>query len=345
MKLRLLLVAAMMLLTVTVSNATLHQFTCFMDNTNVPIEEGGPSTSTYTGGGTFIYDDVAGTLSTSNFVYFATNVPDLFDFNFGGPGFYSTTVGTMPGPYSSPYSGSLSFPGSIAAVNSAIFAGNMHMFFWYNENSSLQVIRGQLIYQGVLPVELSSFSAVPGTNGVALSWRTETESNNARFILERKSGDEAFSVLTQLNTRSSNGNSSTPLAYSYLDRSALSGVSYTYRLSQQDLDGTVRELRTVTVMAGREPTQAAVVKGERLLGAYPNPFNPTTSISVDLQGLSKANIAVYNMNGELVKSFDVNGGSKMKVDFDGTGLASGSYLVRLTSGNAEFGRQMITLLK
>jgi len=68
---------------------------------------------------------------------------------------------------------------------------------------------------------------------------------------------------------------------------------------------------------------------------YPNPFNPTTTISYALPKAGNVTITVYNLLGEevatLVKGERQEG--RHSVTFDGSLLSSGTYLVRMHSGN------------
>lgn len=68
---------------------------------------------------------------------------------------------------------------------------------------------------------------------------------------------------------------------------------------------------------------------------YPNPFNPTTSVEFAVREERHVRIAVYNRLGaEVAVLVDetVPAGSYV-ADFDATGLASGSYLCRMTAGD------------
>ena len=68
-----------------------------------------------------------------------------------------------------------------------------------------------------------------------------------------------------------------------------------------------------------------------LLGAYPNPFNPSTAINYQLAANSFVELSVYDIQGrlvaELVKGWRDAG--QHEVTFDGSGLASGIYLYKL----------------
>ncbi len=76
-------------------------------------------------------------------------------------------------------------------------------------------------------------------------------------------------------------------------------------------------------------------------GAWPNPFNPRTTISFTLDETQPVELAVYDVSGRLVRLLDagVRQAGPHSVPWDGrdqagTGVASGVYLVRL-SGRQE----------
>lgn len=69
--------------------------------------------------------------------------------------------------------------------------------------------------------------------------------------------------------------------------------------------------------------------------AHPNPFNPTTRLSFALPEAAHAKLSAYDITGRLVATL-VNGwreAGSHEVTFDGSGLASGIYVYRLTAGS------------
>ncbi|MCX6639716.1 MAG: T9SS type A sorting domain-containing protein, partial [bacterium] len=67
----------------------------------------------------------------------------------------------------------------------------------------------------------------------------------------------------------------------------------------------------------------------------PNPFNPSTVISYNLQNSANVNLSVYNIAGRLVEEV-INSRQEAgdhQITFDGSKLASGIYLYRITSGS------------
>jgi len=79
---------------------------------------------------------------------------------------------------------------------------------------------------------------------------------------------------------------------------------------------------------------------------YPNPFNPTTTISFSVPNYDFVSIKIYDINGGLVSTLvedHFNQGTH-SLTWDGTGLSSGQYLVKMESGS--FSKtQIISLVK
>jgi hypothetical protein len=83
----------------------------------------------------------------------------------------------------------------------------------------------------------------------------------------------------------------------------------------------------------------------KLLGNYPDPFNPTTAISFKLQAASYVSLKVYDTAGRLVATL-VNGwrdAGTHEVTFDGSGLASGMYFVKMQAGEYTAVQKMMLL--
>jgi hypothetical protein len=95
-----------------------------------------------------------------------------------------------------------------------------------------------------------------------------------------------------------------------------------------DLDGSFTYSQEVEVNT-EIPTSFSLSQN------YPNPFNPNTKINYSVPFDSKVTISVYSVTGELVMELvndNVSSGS-YSVDFDGSNLASGMYIYKMTAGN------------
>jgi hypothetical protein len=83
----------------------------------------------------------------------------------------------------------------------------------------------------------------------------------------------------------------------------------------------------------------------RLLGNYPNPFNPSSEIRYEINTLAKVQLNVYDVQGRLVEQLvdEVVQPGVHAVRFDGSALASGVYFARLSSANFVQTTKMVLL--
>jgi hypothetical protein len=84
-----------------------------------------------------------------------------------------------------------------------------------------------------LPIELISFSASCEQDQVVLRWKTASEKNNQFFAIERTTDGLNFTEIARI---AGAGNSTTPIAYSFVDIHPATGYAY-YRLHQIDFNG------------------------------------------------------------------------------------------------------------
>jgi|AntRauMFilla1563_2_1112583.scaffolds.fasta_scaffold01319_5 hypothetical protein len=84
----------------------------------------------------------------------------------------------------------------------------------------------------------------------------------------------------------------------------------------------------------------------KLLEAYPNPFNPTTNISFSLGSSSQVLVQVYNITGQKVATLanKTYGKGSYTLQFGALNLPTGIYIVRAVLGNTVH-TSKITLIK
>jgi len=72
-----------------------------------------------------------------------------------------------------------------------------------------------------------------------------------------------------------------------------------------------------------------------LIEAYPNPFNPTTAISIQLSAFSHVTLSIYDVTGSNVATLidGYRNAGAYKSTFDATNLPSGIYFARVMSGD------------
>ena len=158
-----------------------------------------------------------------------------------------------------------------------------------------------------IPVELSYFGAQATIEGVMVKWTTESETENLGFVLERKTDTTEWAEIASYKTNDAllgQGSVEYATDYEYVDSFVEVGETYEYRLGDVDYAGTVtyHAARSVTVTTA---PLAAKVEHFTVLAAYPNPFNPSTTLRYALPQ-TEANytttVQIYDLTGKLVKT-------------------------------------------
>lgn len=189
-----------------------------------------------------------------------------------------------------------------------------------------------------LPVELTSFTVqqIASANTVKIEWVTESELENAYWIVERAEQDMPFEEITRIDGK---GTVSGKTEYIYIDEAVHFGQTYQYRVIDVSFNGvsTVHSAASITVQ---------VPSTSKLAQNYPNPFNPSTRIDYTVNEAQTVKLNVYNVRGQLVSTL-VNGkkeAGSYSVTFNASNLASGIYIYRLQTGSKMFTKKM-TLIR
>ena len=83
----------------------------------------------------------------------------------------------------------------------------------------------------------------------------------------------------------------------------------------------------------------------RLTTNYPNPFNPETTISFELIRREQVQLRVYNLTGQVVNKLldSLFPQGKHSIQFDGSNLCSGLYIVQLRTDSATDQRKILLI--
>jgi hypothetical protein len=185
------------------------------------------------------------------------------------------------------------------------------------------------LHFGPTAVSMSQMACYQAGEGVVLNWRTESETDCARWIVER-SGDLGFGYL-EIGKTDGQGNSSQPHDYIYTDNSKLESGNYYYRLTEVDLKGNKSYYGPISVRY-KSKTPAEYV----LNAAYPNPSRDIFIFRYQLKDAGQASLRVYNLQGQLVRTL-VNARQEAgyyevrwnSMDETGQKVSTGIYLYRL----------------
>lgn len=180
-----------------------------------------------------------------------------------------------------------------------------------------------------LPVELTTFTAVQDANDLLLHWQTASETNNAGFEIQQQMPDAAWHTLEFVE-----GTGTTTNGQQYEHRVTLSTSGlHTFRLKQIDYDGTFSYSDPLEV-------EAVVTFTWGLDPAYPNPFQDQTHLHYTVATSSRIHIAVYDVLGREVAVLEnrEQEAGRYEIVWSSPSLASGMYLVRMTTMNGTFTR-------
>ena len=183
-----------------------------------------------------------------------------------------------------------------------------------------------------LPVKLDSYTATKKGLTAVLSWKTVSEQNNEKFVIERGSSANNFTFFKSV---AGAGDSNTPLSYSITDFAPLVGANY-YRLSQVDKDGKSEILGTQAVSFEMAAAKAQV---------YPNPaknyieVKPSSSngiVSLNLISLTGQNISTNSYAQAVLNE---------SVKLDLTSIPSGTYILWINKGKSNAEKQTLLVVK
>jgi hypothetical protein len=172
-----------------------------------------------------------------------------------------------------------------------------------------------------LPVELNSFTATPVENKmVILHWVTQSEVNNHGFyVMRSETEDGIYEAISPFIPGA--GTSTEKHQYSFDDKRVELGKTYWYKLKQEDVDGMVVMHGPVKVeLPGKGESYAPIVPAETgLVANFPNPFNPATTVSVQIADEADVGISIYDVLGHHVSQLFAGRLTAGQFDFNWNG--------------------------
>lgn len=176
----------------------------------------------------------------------------------------------------------------------------------------------------VLRYPIQDFNVAPRHRNVYISWRVQGE-DTRQFMIERSFDGQTFEAIGAIDGVLSD-HADIWRSYSFNDTGIESGEVLYYRVRQVFEDRSERYSGIIKVGRGEFEVQPA-----ELIGNSPNPFNPQTRISYQLQKVQMVEISVWNLRGTRVSTLvqeEQNAGIHY-IDFNASDLPSGIYLVRM----------------
>jgi hypothetical protein len=158
---------------------------------------------------------------------------------------------------------------------------------------------------------------VQGNNNVLLTWGTITEINTQNFIVQHSAdnGKTWININTQ-PTKAANGNSSTPLRYTFTDANVQPG-SYEYRVMETDINGNTQISNVV---------QIEISGGIKI---FPNPANALINVALP-SGAINVSYRLISLEGKVVQEGTMQGNyGQIPV----SSVAAGIYFLQIIFNN------------
>ena len=191
-----------------------------------------------------------------------------------------------------------------------------------------------MLLPSTVAVLISDFKVLPLEGAVKIMWDISSDEAIEGFNIYRTGGGEELllngSDLIAAESRE------------FTDTDVEGGTEYVYTLGVVTSDGLEMKSMTESVEARAIPLA--------LRQNYPNPFNPVTTISFTLPKKVYVNLAVYNVEGKLMRVLvdeTLDGGLK-EIPWDGRDskgieAASGVYFYKLKADKKVLTRKMVLL--
>lgn len=263
-------------------------------------------------------------------------IADQFVLQLIGAGPWTITIQTTA-PWASYYSGGMWY----AVENSG---GFITFTVTASKDMDLPVVLADL--DPTLPVELSAFNAVlTAQYFVKLTWISESETGLLGYRVYRSEDnvyDNAVSITPIMIDAT---NTSSTHVYTHEDREVMNNTGYYYWLEAVDMThSTPYGPQYVEVKHDETPELPAQTV---LKSAYPNPFkaNSNTNIPVEVKAGESGTVTIYNVLGQVVKTFNVNEGFNPLTwngrDSRNNACGSGIYFYKLSTPSKNQTKKMV----
>jgi len=214
-----------------------------------------------------------------------------------------------------------------------------------NPNLWTAYVTFNLIYdEGQVPVELSSFTAtLTAMNDVQINWISQSESNMMGYRVYRNETLSQVNAILITPIIIPATNTSQQQIYTVVDNEVEIGGTYYYWLETVEANSSLFFGPVSIIVEGEVPPIYPEVTA--LKNAYPNPFKTNTNIEVELKEGDQGTVTIYNLQGKVVKVFEVQSGSHTiswnGMDSNGAVCGSGIYLYKLSTPSVNQTKKMI----
>jgi hypothetical protein len=197
--------------------------------------------------------------------------------------------------------------------------------FDFDQNGSYEVIAGDSFFGTAGSIGVYAFAASPF--GLSTSFGAPLPANSGAFFYAPNVATPDFEIaLTNVGTFEDL--SAQTVCFNF---QVFAGANWDDGIGEDFILGEACFTDDGQVEAHVLPTSPDMVR------AFPNPFNPTTTLAVELAETGNVELSIFNLNGQKVQTL-VNGSlsaGSHQLSFNAAGLPSGMYLARLSTVSGE----------
>ncbi len=205
--------------------------------------------------------------------------------------------------------------------------------------------------QNLLVQPVSIFNITTEENTINLHWTEDTNPGIAGYYVYRGLSSNYNNAVQVTNQFITNGVvSGNDKNFTFQDPAPVNNSDNYYWLKAMTTNGNPTMIGPLKyhVVANNDVNDPALTDG--INSIYPNPFNPSTTISFSLAKTSQVKLEIYNLKGQLVRTLikkEMAQGTH-SVEWNGkngenTGVASGIYFCRLTIPDKTQARKLMVV--
>ena len=182
-----------------------------------------------------------------------------------------------------------------------------------------------------------TISAAANTS-IKIQWKNNTSGSDS-IVIERKVSPSANFVSIA---------SVAPAATVFIDTTTSAGTAYYYRLSVNVKDSIIAQSYPIRMTAKLTATSVAAENAPlryQLSDNYPNPFNPSTTISFQIPQRFHVTLKVYDVIGRevaVIFSGELEAGSYTR-QWNAAAFSTGVYFYRLQAGTFSQTKRLVLL--
>jgi len=244
---------------------------------------------------------------------------------------------TTPAPVADDYFELVYFNGTAWVAFDGVINGHNYLTspYWVDFTTTHFTPFGMSDGSGTtLPVTFTSFSATFANtfDKVTLAWTTQSETEMVGYYILRSENNDVTTAVRVTDLIEAT-NSAAVTNYTATDNNIDLNKTYYYWVEGYQMDGQAVKHGSVQVTTNKPEDQ--IIRTTALNGAFPNPFNPSTTIAFSVKQGETGTLTIYNVLGQVVKTYPVyQGGKKYTETWTGrddhnSTVGSGIYFYKL----------------